>query len=498
MACAFLILAGLLVGMDQQRVSAEGPNVLLGASARPRGDETPRDAVAHLEQAIGRELALIRVYKSWNEAFPTDHDRWLRDSGHTLVLSVAPRWLDGSPIPWRTIANAAPGSSLYQDIQDWADRIKAFGATVYFSFHHEPEDENLQVMGTPADFADAWRKVVTVFRDEGVTNTRFVWILTAYTFARTDARQASAWYPGDEYVDAIGADGYNFFGCRDGVATSWRSFAQIFEPVRQFGLLHPSEPLMIAEFGSVEDPAEPGRKAQWITDAQATLRLPEWSQFRTVLYWHSQSRTTPPCRFWLDTSDSALAAFTALASDPYFLGIGPPVISSFEPLFGTSGMQVTVTGANFSAVQNVTFNGVPAAFSVANLSQLTAVVPDGATAGPISVTTEAGTGTSPGFFGTLHVREVSLALSHNLMARGSVVSEQGFAACSAGALVKILFRTRAKGWRTKARAITRADGSYSTPVVDRSGRYRARVPRSTLPSGDVCGRARSRAQRNTD
>jgi hypothetical protein len=44
----------------------------------------------------------------------------------------------------------------------------------------------------------------------------------------------------------------------------------------------------------------------------------------------------------------------------------------------------------------VTFDGVPATtFSVASDSQLTAQVPDGASTGPIAVTTPLGTGTSP-------------------------------------------------------------------------------------------------------
>jgi hypothetical protein len=495
MACVLLVLAGLLVGMDQQRVSAEGPSVLLGASARPRGDETPRDAVEHLEQMIDRRLALVRVYKFWRESFPSDHDRWLRESGHTLVLSVAHPRVNGDSVPWRTLANAPAGSPLYEDMQDWAQRIKNFGATVYFIFDHEPDAENLQVMGTPADYAAAWRKIVSVFRDEGASNARFTWTLTAHSFARTDSRQASEWYPGDEYIDVIAADGYNFFGCRPGVATAWRSFTQIFDPVREFGLSHPSKPLMVAELGSVEDPLVPGRKAQWIADVRTTLESTGWSQFTAVLYWHSQSRTTPPCMYWLDTSDSALAAFAAMGADAYFLGIGPPVISSFQPLFGPVGTSVTISGSNFSGVQAVTFNGVAATFSVTSSNELTAAVPSGATAGPIAVTTGAGSGMSPGVFGILHKREVSLNLSGNLVARGTVRSE-GFPACSAGTLVKIRMRASDTGWRTKGRALTRSDGSYVTHIIDRPGRYRARLPRATLSSGDVCGRARSQAERN--
>jgi hypothetical protein len=65
------------------------------------------------------------------------------------------------------------------------------------------------------------------------------------------------------------------------------------------------------------------------------------------------------------------------------------------PSSGSPGQLVTVTGSGFVDVTAVSFNGTPAAsFAVQSASRLTAVVPAGATAGPISVRTAAGTGSS--------------------------------------------------------------------------------------------------------
>jgi hypothetical protein len=73
----------------------------------------------------------------------------------------------------------------------------------------------------------------------------------------------------------------------------------------------------------------------------------------------------------------------------------PPSISGFSPPAATVGATVTVTGSGFVGTTAVTFDGVPATtFSVASDSQLTAQVPDGASTGPIAVTTPLGTGTS--------------------------------------------------------------------------------------------------------
>ena len=86
------------------------------------------------------------------------------------MLSVKAKRLNGTIIPWRDIANAAPGSALYNQTVSWATRVKTFGAPTYFTFHHEPEAASNLNNGVDADFIAAWRKVVGVFRGQAVTN----------------------------------------------------------------------------------------------------------------------------------------------------------------------------------------------------------------------------------------------------------------------------------------------------------------------------------------
>jgi hypothetical protein len=332
----------------QEAVVAQAPGILFGSSAGQRGDESPREAVERLESQTGRQLTVVRVFKRWDAAFPTDYERWLRDSGHAIFLSAAAQRVNGSHVSWSSIANAQPGSELYDQILRWADRIQAYGAPVFFAFDAEPET-GPSSMGSPGDFAAAWRRIVSVFRDRGVTNARHVVTLTAFTYGRTDARRAAAWYPGDDWVDAIGADGYNFFGCTSGANETWREFSRIFEPVRQFGLEHPSKPIMIAEYGSVEDPNTPGRKAEWIAGARSTLQSPGWNQFDAALYWHSR---TPGCDFWVDTSQSSLDALAAMGADPYFFAGAPPVVSSVEPTQGRAGTVVAIREATSSGCRS--------------------------------------------------------------------------------------------------------------------------------------------------
>jgi hypothetical protein len=65
---------------------------------------------------------------------------------------------------------------------------------------------------------------------------------------------------------------------------------------------------------------------------------------------------------------------------------------------GAVGAAVTIIGSSLSGASNVSFNGTPAAFQTLSPYQISAVVPAGATTGPIQVTTASGTLSSNGSF----------------------------------------------------------------------------------------------------
>lgn len=76
-------------------------------------------------------------------------------------------------------------------------------------------------------------------------------------------------------------------------------------------------------------------------------------------------------------------------------------IFEFAPTFGLAGVSVTLDGTGFSptASENqVTFNGVPALVTSATSTQLIVEVPEGATTGPIAVSTPTGSATSTSAF----------------------------------------------------------------------------------------------------
>jgi len=97
-----------------------------------------------------------------------------------------------------------------------------------------------------------------------------------------------------------------------------------------------------------------------------------------------------------------------------------PAITSFSPATGPAGTAVTITGSNFTGATAVKINGMSASFTVLSATSVRLIVPTGATTGPLSVTTPAGTANSAGSFTVTAV--LSVSKSNLLVGTGTVTS----------------------------------------------------------------------------
>ena len=84
-----------------------------------------------------------------------------------------------------------------------------------------------------------------------------------------------------------------------------------------------------------------------------------------------------------------------------FLVIPAPSIDRFAPLKGVAGTKITITGANFTDISSVKFNGAEAGqanITVHSMTSLDVKVPTQASTGTVQVTNPSGTGTSASVF----------------------------------------------------------------------------------------------------
>ena len=111
----------------------------------------------------------------------------------------------------------------------------------------------------------AWRHMYRIFQEEGATNVIWTWTANAAGFK--DKRKytnneppAPYFYPGDEYVDWIASDGYNWGVSQRNQGDRWRQVLEIFDEFMVFARAHP-KPIMIGEYGAQEQKQDPAGQA---------------------------------------------------------------------------------------------------------------------------------------------------------------------------------------------------------------------------------------------
>lgn len=216
-------------------------------------------------------------------------------------------------VPWRSVAAAQPGSTVYTNITRWADTLKARPGRTMFTFSHEPEGKSSQSagLGNATEFIAAFRKVHDVFVSRGITNVEYTWNMTSnsYRVPASDPRYAPKWYPGDGYVDNVATAAYNWYTCEEGQG-QWLSLASRAEAPLAFARAH-GKPYVLAEWASAPGP----QRAVWLSEARAWL-LANKASIRGAFYFQSSS---PRCA-WSLTSAAEFTAFGAMAKDTVNFG----------------------------------------------------------------------------------------------------------------------------------------------------------------------------------
>ncbi len=209
---------------------------------------------------------------------------------------------------YAAIAGAKPGSGTYNSIVRWANTIKARGTLTLFGFDHEPESKYQRHQGSAAQYIAAYRHVADIIRAQGVSNIRFVWQMTAYSFRTSGSQAAIHYYPGDNYVDDVGADPYNWGSCRS--PGPWVQLSTVTDPVLAFARAH-GKTVVLAEFASTGGP----QRAAWLNSAHQYF-IANRSTIQGAFYFDRKATTAEGSRCnWSLTSSADVAAFRSIVND---------------------------------------------------------------------------------------------------------------------------------------------------------------------------------------
>jgi hypothetical protein len=298
-----------------------------------------------LFEKIGKGVAISAAYTNFSSTFPNGFVQ-----GNAYVGRISLLTWEFMPGATKRVAGyegrvlEAIIDGLYDDVlESWANGAVSVEKPLFLRFGHEMNGDwypwsgvkngggNRDGYGSPdlADgperFVDAYRYIHDFFSEKGAENVLWVWCPNAPFDVMEQSlgswNQAAAYYPGDEYVDWLCFDGYNWGSSAFGQQfnAQWRSFDEIFaSSYAELQAINPDKPIMIGEFASTEDG---GDKAAWILDAFEAIR-DDYPQMRALIWFHIAKETD-----WrINSSETALQAYRQAVADDYWLAEYPGML----------------------------------------------------------------------------------------------------------------------------------------------------------------------------
>lgn len=209
-------------------------------------------SAARFGKTVGRKPTMVKAFANWGDGFDKAWAAGLWKAGMMpqFELEAWPTSANGQ-ITLKKIADGKADAYIKRLAQD----VRAAKMPVGLSFAHEFNGDwypwgycsrknnanACKYKNKPQDFVRAWKRMHTLFTKAGATNA--IWMWSPNETAPRSEVKLKPFYPGDTYVDWIGAIGY-FRG------TKARTFNQLFLPTFKQLRTFTKKPIILGETGA--------------------------------------------------------------------------------------------------------------------------------------------------------------------------------------------------------------------------------------------------------
>jgi hypothetical protein len=228
-------------------------------------------AVIHFFQPFGKEMGKTEHYPS------VERINKVIEMGYIPMITLEDHFVTVQPNMKQPNLYSITEGHYDSFFGFWAHEIKQVKGTVMLRIFHEfngnwypwcaaNNNNDVQLV------AKAFRYVYNIFKQNNVTNVKFIWCPNSMSVPQEGWNTVMDAYPGDEYVDIVGLDIYNGAG----KAALWRSFRK--EGIENYFVLTeklPQKPIIVCEAASRERKAGEcsncESKGEWIREMVETL-----------------------------------------------------------------------------------------------------------------------------------------------------------------------------------------------------------------------------------
>ncbi len=320
----YILLAFIITFLAVPSFTIAADNLFFGVTLD--GYPLTHSRLQEVKLHLGLSPRLIVFFMQWPEhstpiGFPQETISAIRNIGAIPCLTWEPMFYkDGQEV---TIAHERITSGEYDHYIDaFASSAKKYGKLIIIRFAHEMNlsryhwgtDAVSYGRKSPEMYRAMYRYVVNRFRRLDVSNVRFAFCPNAESLPSPLRDPHAVWntvqayYPGDDVVDYLGMDGYNWGTTqtvdKNGWQSTFRSFENIFSPLyTELKKLAPSKPMIVFETASTN---AGGDLEEWIDGALQTMvhwgiKGFCWFEVNKELDWRMESKLSNRHRFLINS-----------------------------------------------------------------------------------------------------------------------------------------------------------------------------------------------------
>ena len=308
-----------------------------------------------------RNAATINVFST----FSTGWGNLMQQAGNVVSRGAVPM------ITWMPYNSALPESNVIEEITQgewdsyintWIEGFKSWQGTypedekpsILLRFGHEFNGNWYPWGNQPEALKSAWRYLHAKFSEAGI-NDSVGWVWCANNVDVDSYNDVTAYYPGDDVVDWLSIDGYNWGSNYS--FTRWKSFDETFSQqyVKMVAAV-PNKPMMLAEVSSTEpaDVPDPSwgqdgdnsdameSKEAWTTDMMQSIQA-NYPAIKSIIWFNTNKELD-----WAlnDTGNTGLTAYNQAVMGDYFGGSLPIKSSTITELTPTEEPVKPTRGKN--------------------------------------------------------------------------------------------------------------------------------------------------------
>lgn len=296
-------------------------------------------ALTTFGNSLNVKFSSAKWYLDWTDDFTPGIARGLNGQGTIPELVWQPE-IGSDGVSYSDVTSGKYDNYL----NNFATSVKNLGFPVRINLAPEM-NSNWEPWGIGNDdntadgFKSFWQYTVNKFRSDGANNVSWIWAPNIHYWG--EPCSYASMYPGDNYVDFAGLEGYNWGTTQSW--SSWQSFSDIFRFSYNDITSVSSRNVIITEFASAE---KGGDKAQWILDMFHDARN-NFSRLQGITWFNINKETD-----WrINSSDASIAAFKNGARGDYSTAVNNQTQENNQSNSNNNSSQSTAS-KNTATIQN--------------------------------------------------------------------------------------------------------------------------------------------------